>query len=47
MILLVRLEMFRQLTNALTQQCDLDFGTTRIGGVRAVLVDEGSFLLSG
>jgi hypothetical protein len=46
-VLLVRLKVFRQLTNALAQQRDLDLGTARIGGMRAVLVNEGSFLLSG
>ena len=47
MILLVRLEVFRQLTNALAEQCDLYFRTTRVCGMRAVLVNEGLLLLSG
>lgn len=47
MVFLVRFKVLRQLTDALAQQRDLDFGTARIGGMRAVLVNEGSFLLSG
>ena len=47
MVLLVRFEVLRQLTNALAQQRDLDFGAARIGGMRPVLVDEGFLLLSG
>jgi hypothetical protein len=46
-IFLVRLEVFRQVTNPLAQQRDLDFGTARIGGMRCVLVNEGFLLLSG
>jgi len=46
-ILQVRLEVFRQLTNALAQQRDLDFGTARVGGMRAVLINDGSLMLSG
>src|SRR3954463_6265664 len=46
-VFLVRFEMIRQLTNALAQQCDLNFRTTRIGGVRAIGVNDGLFLLSG
>ena len=46
-ILLVCLEVLRQVTNALAQQRDLDFGTARVGGMRAVLVNEGFLLLSG
>jgi len=37
----------RQLTNALAQQRDLDFGAARIGGMGPVLVNEGFLLLSG
>jgi hypothetical protein len=47
MVFLVRFEVVRQLTNALAQQSDLDFWTARIGGMRAVLVNEGFLLLSG
>ena len=47
MILLVRLEVFRQLTNALAEQCDLYLRTTRVCRMRAVLVNEGLLLLSG
>ncbi len=46
-IFLVRLEVFRQLTNALAQQRDLNFGTPSIGSVRAIRVNDGLFLLSG
>ena len=46
-ILLVRFEVLRQLTNTLAQQSDLDFRAARIRGMRAVLVNEGLFLLSG
>ena len=47
MVLLVRFEVIRQLANPLAKQRDLDFGAARIGGMRAVLVDEGFLLLSG
>jgi hypothetical protein len=47
MILLVRFEVVRQLTNALAQQSDLHFRAARIGGMRSVLVNEGFLLLSG
>ena len=46
-VLLVRFEVLRQLTNALAEQRNLDFGAARIGGMRPVLVDEGFLLLSG
>jgi hypothetical protein len=46
-ILLVRFEVFRQLTNAFAQQRNLDFRASRIGGMRTVMVNEGLFLLSG
>ena len=46
-IFLVRFEVLRQLTNALAQQRDLDFGAARVGGMGPVLVDEGFLLLSG
>src|SRR5262249_45543284 len=46
-VFLVRFEVLRQLPNTLAQQRDLDFRTARVGGVRAVLVNEGSLLLSG
>ena len=47
MVFLVRFEVLRQLTDALAQQRDLDFGTAGIGGVRAVRVNYGLLLLSG
>ncbi|SPE44335.1 hypothetical protein SBA7_340026 [Candidatus Sulfotelmatobacter sp. SbA7] len=47
MVLLVRFEVFRQLTDALAYQSDLNFGTAGIGGRPAVLVNEGFLLLSG
>jgi hypothetical protein len=43
----VRLEVFRQLTNAFAQQRDLNFGTSGIGSVRTIRVNDGLFLLSG
>jgi len=43
----VRFEVFRQLTNALAQQRDLNFGTAGIGSVRAIGVNDGLLLLSG
>jgi hypothetical protein len=46
-IFLVRLEVFRQLTNALAQQSDLNFGAASIGSVRAIRVNNGLLLLSG
>jgi hypothetical protein len=46
-ILLVSLKMLGQLTNALTQQRNLDFRTPSIGLVRTVRVNNGLFLLSG
>jgi len=46
-IFLVRFEVLRQLTNALAQQRDLDFGTPCIGGMGGVMVNEGFLLLSG
>src|SRR5271157_4126541 len=46
-IFLVRFEVFRQLTYALTQQRDLNFGTPGIGRVRAIRVNDGLFLRSG
>lgn len=46
-VFLVGLEVLRQGTNTLAQQRNLDFGTAGIGGVRAILVNEGLLLLSG
>src|SRR5580698_10052752 len=46
-VFLVRLEVLRQLANALAQQRDLYFRTSCIRCVRTVLVNEGLFLLSG
>ena len=47
MILLVCFEVLRQMTNALAQQCDLDFRAAGIGSMSAVLIYEGFLLLSG
>ena len=46
-VFLVGLEVLRQRTNTLAQQRNLDFWTAGIGGVRAILVNEGLLLLSG
>ena len=46
-VFLVRLEVFRQLTNTFAQQRDLNFGATGIGGVRAIRVNHGLLLQSG
>src|SRR5579871_5215014 len=46
-VFLVRLEVLRQLANAFAEQGDLNFRTSRIARMRAVLVNEGFFLLSG
>ena len=46
-IFLVRFEVFRQLTNALAEQRDLNFGAASIGSVRAIRVNDGLLLLSG
>jgi hypothetical protein len=46
-VFLVRFEVVRQLTDPLTEQCDLDFRGTGIGGMRAVRVNHGLLLLSG
>ena len=46
-VLLVRFEVFRQLTDALAYQSDLNFRTAGVGGRPAVLVNEGFLLLSG
>jgi hypothetical protein len=46
-IFLVRLEVFRQLTNAFAQQRDLNFGAACIGRMRAIRVNDGLLLLSG
>jgi len=46
-VFLVRLEVFRQLTNTFAQQRDLNFGAACIGSVRAIRVNYGLFLLSG
>lgn len=46
-VFLVRLEVLRQLANALAEQSDLNFGTTGVARMRAVLVNEGFLLLSG
>jgi len=47
MVLLVRLEMLRQLANTLAEDRDLHFGTAGITGMRPVGIDNGLFLLSG
>ena len=46
-VFLVRLEVVRQLANAFTDDGDLDLGTPRVSRVRLILVNNGSFLLSG
>jgi len=46
-VFLVGFEVFRQMTNPLTQQSDLYFGAAGIVGVGGVLVYEGLLLLSG
>jgi len=46
-VFLVRFEVFRQLTNALAQQRDLNFRTAGIGRVRAIRVNDGLLLHSG
>ena len=46
-VFLVRLEVLRQLTDALAQQCDLNFGATGVRSMRRIRVDKGLFLLSG
>jgi hypothetical protein len=46
-VLQVRLEVFRQMANALAKQRDLNFRTAGVARVRTVLVNEGSFLFSG
>jgi hypothetical protein len=43
----VRFEVFRQLTDALAQQRDLNFRAPSIGRMRAVRVNDGLLLLSG
>jgi hypothetical protein len=46
-VLLVRLEVVRQLANAFTDDGDLNLGTPRVSRVRLVPVDDGLLLLSG
>src|ERR1022692_3095693 len=46
-VLLVRLEVVRQLANAFTDDGDLDLGTPRVRRVRLVPVNDGFLLLSG
>ena len=46
-VFLVRLEVLRQLANTFAEQRDLNFGTAGVGRVRAMQVNDGSFLLSG
>jgi len=46
-VFLVGFEVFRQVTNALTQQSDLNFGAAGVVGMGGVLVNEGLLLLSG
>lgn len=45
-VLLVRFEMVRQLADALTQYGDLDLRAAGVRIMRAVLLDDGLFLLS-
>jgi hypothetical protein len=46
-VLLVRLEVIRQLANAFTNDGDLNLGTTRVSRVRLIPVNDGFLLLSG
>jgi hypothetical protein len=46
-VLLVRLEVIRQLADAFTDNGDLNLGATRVGRVRLVPVDDRFLLLSG
>jgi hypothetical protein len=46
-ILLMTLKVFRQFTNPLAKDGDLHFRRTSVGRVRAVLVNQGGFFLSG
>ena len=46
-VFFMRLEVLRQLTDALTQQSDLDFRATGVSSVGRILVNEGFFVLSG
>jgi hypothetical protein len=46
-VFLVRLEVLCQLANAFAEQRDLHLGTAGVGRVRAVQVNDGSFLFSG
>jgi hypothetical protein len=46
-VLLVRFEMVRQLTDAFTEQRDLNLRATGVVSVCSVLVDEGLFVISG
>jgi hypothetical protein len=46
-VFLVRLEVLRQLANALAEQRDLHLGTPRVGRVRSIVVNYGLLLLSG
>ena len=46
-VLLVRLEVIRQLANAFTDDGDLNLGTPRVSRVRLILVNYGFLLLSG
>jgi len=43
----VRLEVLRQVTNALAQKRDLDFWAAGVRAMSTVLVNEGLLLLSG
>ena len=47
MVFLVRLEVLRQVTNALAQKRDLDFWAACVRAMSTVLVNEGLLLLSG
>ena len=46
-IFLVRLEVLRQMTDALAQQSDLDLWAAGVGSMRRIGLNEGFFLLSG
>jgi hypothetical protein len=47
MILRVRLEVIGQLVDALGQQCDLDFGRTRVLVVDPMSLNDGLFAFRG
>jgi len=46
MVFLMRLKVFRQFTNTLAQNRDLDLGRAGVGRVSAVLINQGGLFLS-